>query len=224
MSKSLEIVFLDVGGPIYDDAWYARALLAALRGLGGDVAEPDFWAEVDRCRREQAGMTRPIVRRFLGPEADPAEVSALAERHWRYPPEALYDDVLPTLAALARTRRLGLLANQPAATRAALERDGVAPYIDVWVISDEAGVAKPDPRIFAQAVREAGCRPDQAVFVGNRLDNDLRPAKAVGLRTVWLLRGEAPPEPTAEQLDEPDAVIATLAELPAALERLEATA
>jgi len=220
----LEVVFLDVGGPIYDDVWYARALLVALRELGADVAETDFWQEVDRCRCEQAGMTRPLADRFLDAEADRGELSARAKRRWRYPPEALYPDVLSTLALLSARYRLGLIADQPATTRAALERDRVAQYIDVWAISDEVGFAKPDPRIFAHALLEAGCRSGEAVHVGNRLDKDVRPAKAAGLRTVWLLRGEAPPEPTVEQLAEPDAVIATLAELPAALERLETTA
>ena len=192
-----EVVFLDVGGPIYDDVWYGRALLQALRELGAEVEEDDFWQEVDRLRSIQAGMTEPLTRRFLGPDADRKAVAARAKLHWRYPPDALYADVLPTL-----------------------ERDGVAPFIDVWVVSDEVGLAKPDPEFFAYAVRAAGYRPEQAVFVGNRLDNDIRPAHATGLRTVWILRGEAPPHPTHEQLAEPDAVISALAELPAALERL----
>jgi HAD superfamily hydrolase (TIGR01509 family) len=224
MTEHLEIVFLDVGGPIYDDFWYGRALLKALRELGAEVAEADFWDELDRCRSAQAGMTGPLTRRFLGPDADSKAVAALAKEHWRYPPEALYADVLPTLEKLARTHRVGVLANQPEATRTALERDGIAPFIDVWVVSDEVGLAKPDPEIFAYAVRRAGCRPEQAVFVGNRLDNDIRPASATGLRTVWILRGEAPANPTDEQLAEPDAVIADLAELPAAIERLEVAA
>jgi FMN phosphatase YigB (HAD superfamily) len=58
------------------------------------------------------------------------------------------------------------------------------------------------------------------VYVGNRLDTDIRPARGIGMRTVWMLRGEAPPAPTANQLDEPDAVITTLTGLPAVLARL----
>jgi FMN phosphatase YigB (HAD superfamily) len=57
--------------------------------------------------------------------------------------------------------------------------------------------------------------------VGNRLDTDVRGAHRVGLRTVWVLRGEAPPNPTPEQLDEPDISVFSLAELPNALDRLQ---
>lgn len=221
MRRRLEVVFLDVGGPIYDDYWYAMALLGALRELGAQLTEEEYWDEVYRCRLAQAGMTGPLTRRFLGKNGDPAAVSATARRSWHYPPDALYDDVLPTLERLSHGRRLGLLANQPDTTRAALERDGVAAYVDLWVISDEIGFNKPDPRIFRHAVTVAGCPPDEVAYVGNRLDNDIRPARAAGLRTIWVLRGEAPAEPTDEQRGEADAVVANLAELPAALDRLE---
>ncbi len=213
------MVFLDVGGPIYDDVWFARALCDALRELGANVPEAEFWREYDRARQAQDGMRRAVARRFLGPDFDLADLSERAKRHWRYPPEALYPDVRPCLERLAERYRLGVLANQPEATRAALERDGIARFIDLWVVSGEVGVEKPDPRIFAYALAKAGCAPGEAAYVGDRLDNDVRPASQAGFRTVWLLRGEAPPEPTPEQLAEPDAVIRSLEELPEALER-----
>jgi HAD superfamily hydrolase (TIGR01509 family) len=219
MRTEVKAVFLDVGGPIYDDVWFARALRDALRELGADVPEREFWREYDRARQAQNGMRRALARRFLGSDVDLAELSERATRHWRYPPEALYRDVQPCLERLAQRYRLGVLANQPEATRAALERDGIARFIDLWVVSDEVGLEKPDPRIFAYALAKAGCEPGEAAYVGDRLDNDVRPAKQAGFRTVWLLRGEAPPEPTPEQLAEPDAVIRSLKELPEALER-----
>jgi putative hydrolase of the HAD superfamily len=48
------------------------------------------------------------------------------------------------------------------------------------------------------------------VHIGNRLDTDVRPAAALGLGTVWVLRGEAPDSPTAEQLAEPDLAVPDL--------------
>ena len=58
------------------------------------------------------------------------------------------------------------------------------------------------------------------MHVGNRLESDIRPAQRLGMRTVWLLRGDAPPAPTLDQLVEPDAVIISLVGLPMALSRL----
>jgi putative hydrolase of the HAD superfamily len=57
-------------------------------------------------------------------------------------------------------------------------------------------------------------------MVGDRLDYDVRPARRAGMRTVWVLRGEAPDDPTPEQLAEADGAIRGLDELPNALERI----
>jgi putative hydrolase of the HAD superfamily len=76
---------------------------------------------------------------------------------------------------------------------------------------------KPDPRIWRYALTQAGVARHQAVHIGNRLDADVRPAKELGMRTIWLLRGEAPSSPTIQQLSEADAVITSLTQAPAVI-------
>jgi putative hydrolase of the HAD superfamily len=94
--------------------------------------------------------------------------------------------------------------------------------VDFWVLSGEVGMAKPDPAIFAYAVELADCPAERVAYVGNRLDNDIRPARRAGLRPIWLLRGEAPPEPTPAQLSEMAGVgvIRSLTSLEDELERI----
>jgi len=199
MSGYVEAVLFDVGGPIYDDRVYAKALLAGLEQHGAEVSAAAFNDEYERCRREQAGFTRPLAERFgVGHDA----LTRAASRSWHYPPTALFPDAEKVIRQLTGRYRVGILANQPRATRFALERDGIAPYVDFWVLSGEVGMAKPDPAIFAYAVELANCPAEKVAFVGNRLDNDIRPARLAGLRPIWLLRGEAPSEPTPVQLSE----------------------
>ena len=215
--RPISLVLLDVGGPIYDDASYARALLAGLHDLVGAVDETRFRAVYDRQRQRQDGSLRQaLTDQFLG-GGDRGRLAEAAARHWVYSPADLHSDVLPTMKVLTRRYRLGVVANQRSLVREALKRDGIASFIDVWAISDDVGAEKPDPRIFQHALRTAGIDARDAVHVGNRLDTDVRGAHRVGLRSVWVLRGEAPPEPTLAQRDEPDAVIANLAELPTVL-------
>ena len=57
--------------------------------------------------------------------------------------------------------------------------------------SAELGIAKPDRLIFERAIELAGCQLQNAVMVGDRLDNDIIPAKALGLKTVWIRKGLA---------------------------------
>jgi FMN phosphatase YigB (HAD superfamily) len=95
-----------------------------------------------------------------------------------------------------------------------MARDGLAPYFEVWGVSEDLGVQKPDPQLFVRSLATARVEPSAAVMVGDRLDYDVRPATLAGMRTIWVLRGEAPDEPTTEQLAEPDAVVPDLRELP----------
>ncbi|MDQ4005314.1 MAG: HAD family hydrolase [Actinomycetota bacterium] len=220
MPNHLDVVFLDVGGPIYGDRPYYEGLFAAIRERRTDASEDEYWAEFRACRRDQRGpFTRRLTLRFL-PEDEYEGVVARGRELWRYPPESLQPDVKEALPALARDYRLGVLANQERWIRDTMRRDGLDGYFDVWAVSAELGVEKPEPGIFEHALRQAGVGPERAVMVGDRLDNDIAAAKRVGLHTVWMLRGEAPDDPTDEQLAVPDAAVRTLRGLPGVLRDL----
>ena len=64
-------------------------------------------------------------------------------------------------------------------------------YFDVIAASAELGYAKPDKEIFEKALELAGCTAEESVMVGDRLDNDMIPAKAIGMETVWIKNGLA---------------------------------
>ncbi|MCX2733580.1 HAD family hydrolase [Saccharopolyspora sp. NFXS83] len=223
--ERIELVLLDVGGPIYDDSWYREALLRATCELvaenGGVLLEADFQRVYDARRQSQEGSLRTaMAERFLR-EGDRQRLSDRAESYWFYPPSALQPDVLPALRELSERYKIAVVANQRALVVDALRRDGVASFIDYWAISELVGASKPDPAIFQHALDRAGVSPARAVHVGNRLDSDVRGAQRLGIRTVWVVRGEAPPDPTREQLDEPDIAVFSLADVPAAVERLQ---
>jgi putative hydrolase of the HAD superfamily len=216
----LEMAFFDIGGVMYDDTVYARSWRRALRESGAEFSDEDFDLEYTAARAAQAGsFRRRLTDRFLGSDADLVPIEARAARYWAYPPTALYDDVVPCLEALAGRLRLGVIANQPSSVREAMDRDGLTRFFEVWGVSDDLGLQKPDPGLFTHVLSTAGVQAQHAVMLGDRLDYDVRPAKASGMRAVWVLRGEAPDEPTPEQLGEADASVRDLREVPAVLAR-----
>jgi FMN phosphatase YigB (HAD superfamily) len=212
----LAAVFCDVGGPIYDDENFVAAVLAALDELRGAEGAPpvdrgQFREVYDASRARQGGSLRgALAEKFLGDRGRRGELHARTKAYWMHPAGTLYEDVLPFLRSLAGRVRFGVLANQEEGVIRALERDGVAPFVDVWGVSAVVGFEKPSPELFHWCLEEAGVRAEQAVHIGNRLDTDVRPAHALGLGTVWVLRGEAPDDPTPKQLAEPDIVVRTL--------------
>jgi HAD superfamily hydrolase (TIGR01549 family) len=219
VSSHIDVVFLDVGGPLYGDRPYYRAMLRAIHELHPEADEKSFWAEFEAARRDQRG---PFTRRLTGLFADGSEHEALIARGrelWHYGPEDLQADVRAALELLKGSYRLGVLANQQRWIRDVMARDGIDGFFDVWAVSDEVGAEKPDPAIFEHALAAAGAPGESCAMVGDRLDNDIVAAKRHGMRGIWLLRGEAPDEPTPDQLARADAAIRSLTELPAALDR-----
>jgi len=104
-------------------------------------------------------------------------------------PEDLYPDALRSLDGLRTAGyRVAIVANQPAARAAQLRALGVD--AEVLAMSEELGVRKPDRAFFARALELMGNpHPADVAYVGDRLDNDVSPAHAVGMRAVWIRRG-----------------------------------
>jgi HAD superfamily hydrolase (TIGR01509 family) len=219
---AIDHVFLDIGGVLYDDRVYAEAWRRALREAGGTFSDERFEEEYAVCRAGQDRSFRVhLATVFLGAGADIAALEARAARYWQYPPAALHVDVVPTLTELRGAGyRLGVIANQPSEIRSAMQRDGLVGFFETWGVSDDLGLHKPDPALFVRTLELAGVEPERTVMVGDRLDYDVRPANAAGMRTVWILRGEAPDDPTPAQLRVPDAVIEELQQLRGVLEEL----
>ncbi len=217
----IDLVMISAGGCLYDDDQWALAVLKAARQLappGDNIDETEFWSVYDAQRQAQGGsLSRAVSARFLS-GGDPEELYRLARSHFEVPAASMYPDARPTLAALASKYKLGVVANPSEQHIAALKRDGLMQYFDVVVYPEQVDLARtPSARMWKRALEETGVRADRAVHVGNRMDNDVRPAKQAGLHTVWLLRGEAPPSPTIEQLAEPDAIVTTFSGVPNAL-------
>lgn len=116
----------------------------------------------------------------------------LTKTPWHSEDEIPYSDAHSTLAALVDKRyKLGIIANQKLGTEERLESWGLRQYFDVIAASAEIGYSKPDKEIFEKAFELAGCTAEESVMVGDRLDNDIIPAKAIGMKTVWVKNGLA---------------------------------
>jgi putative hydrolase of the HAD superfamily len=95
----------------------------------------------------------------------------------------LYDDVIPTINILKnRGLKLGLISSFYRGGA------GLAPYLDVVVTPKEAGVNKPDPRIFLSALKQAKLAAKDAVYIGDQYERDVIGAIETGIRSVLIDR------------------------------------
>ena len=129
----------------------------------------------------------------------------------------LYPDALDCLRSLADAGyRIGVAANQPLEAAAVVRTLGIE--LELVGMSAQWGLHKPDRAFFDRIARELELPPAAIAYVGDRVDNDVRPAHAVGMTAVFLRRGPwGWIQAGSQDPPEADIVINSLAELPEAL-------
>lgn len=154
---------------------------------------------------EIAGLYDACLRQ-LGLELDPTlieEVMEIEQRAWL---EGIRPgpDVVPTLQRVRSAGlRIGLVSNaayRPHLMRAQLQHLGLVSYFDSLTWSSEVGVRKPHPAIYTDALNKLGVPAPAALFVGDRVKEDILGPQALGMRAVLLRewRQEEDPEGAAD--------------------------
>lgn len=171
-------IFFDVGSTLVDETEaYDRRAREMIEGT--DITFSAF----DSKRVE-------LARQGVDGNSEAIKYFGLKKTPWHSEDETPFDDTLGTLELLKRRGyHLGVIANQAMGTAQRLDSWGLLKYFDVVAASAELGVAKPNKMIFERAFELAGCQPHNSVMVGDRLDNDITPAKSLGMETVWIRKG-----------------------------------
>ena len=180
---SIRYLFFDVGYTLVDEGavWEARcreqADMPEARALG--LTAGDIYREIQEASRQYLPQYRAVVKKYGFTQAAP----------FRGELETLYPEAPAVLAALSQKYALGVIANQAKGLKERLREWGILPYFTAVASSWEAGALKPDPALFRYALSLAGCAPKESVMIGDRLDNDIAPAKALGMKTVRIRQG-----------------------------------
>ena len=114
----------------------------------------------------------------------------------------IFSDAAPTLEGLEGRVKLAVLSNADRSyLYPLLEHHGVADCFDAVRCSEETRSYKPHPGIFEQTLEALGVAPEEAVQVGDTLQEDVLGAKLVGMRTVWVSRSGAAADPAGPTPD-----------------------
>ncbi|MCD1259820.1 HAD-IA family hydrolase [Paenibacillus athensensis] len=101
----------------------------------------------------------------------------------------LFDDVKTSLTRVRELGvRLGIVSNFAPTLRAILADQGVLDWFEPVIVSTEVGLEKPDPAIFRLALERAGLEPEDVLYVGDHVTNDVWSPNQVGIDAVRILR------------------------------------
>jgi len=192
-------IFFDVGNVILNDdpllAIIYKRIHDAICETGASLRFEDLLQERESLLAEttDGDVHRTLAIRHLG-LAGYRKVRGAYHRYLLAHIEQVYPlmpAIVPVLNELRKAYHLALLANQPAAVERVLRRHQVWELFDRHFISEVIQLRKPDPEFYRYAVAQVGCRPREAIMVGDRLDNDIVPARQAGMWTIWF---DPPPE------------------------------
>jgi putative hydrolase of the HAD superfamily len=225
-------VLFDVGGPLDTELKFEqlidRDICAALRAAGVEVSAGQYAA----ANRAAVAAFAPnayqaIIWRLTRGDRERAiavyaAVAAGAEQRQRERGGIEARSGIAGLLGWLRGRGLllGLAANQPATALDQLDAAGLGGYFDYSGLSSTHGLRKPDPRLFLHACDALALPPAACIMVGDRTDNDIAPARMLGMRTVLLRCGRHRRQQPRSWEETADAETATVAGLRAAVETL----
>ena len=190
ISQPTPIIIFDLDDTLVDRrsafARWAQAW-ADRRGLGPEGAAWLIEADLD-SDRPRTELFSAAVRRFdLGDAA-----ADLVDEFYRDIPSYFVPDraVVDGLERLReRGWKIGVATNGSRAQRPKMAAAGLLSHVDGVCVSEEIGVSKPDPGIFAAVAEAAGATLDGGWMAGDSPTSDIGGGRDAGLRTIWISRG-----------------------------------
>ena len=199
--NKIKWIFFDIGSTLVDESVAFRKRVEKTVA-NTNVSYDDFYNKmVEISKHNQKGYHKAL------------EYYGLTMAPWNSDDEFVYPEAEECLRKLSKKYKIGIIANQVFCSEERLEKIGLLKYINLVVASAEEGVAKPDLRLFQIALDRANCKPEEAIMVGDRLDNDIIPANIIGMTTVWIKQGFGGYAELKEIEEHPDYTINNLNEL-----------
>ena len=199
--NNIKQLFFDLGSTLVDETecinWRCNYII---ENSGLDAQE--FMDKVEECAKTHNFAVKAAAEYFG------AEVPK-----WPKELEKLYSDTDNVLKYLAPKYKLGIIANQSPGTMERIEKWGIAGYFNAVIASADAGCEKPGPKIFYMALEQADCFPEEAFMIGDRLDNDIVPAKKIGMKTIWVRQGFAKYQSVKTESEKPNYTVENIGEI-----------
>lgn len=201
MFENIEWLFFDIGSTIINEHTAYEYRLKGIAESANVPYETIYKIAVEFYKANRKG------------DSEAARLFGVQLPDWYTEGEVLYDDAAQCLRTLSTKYKIGIIANQSLGVKERLQKHGILRYINLVVFSAEEGFAKPDKRIFTAALCKGNCKPENAVMIGDRIDNDIVPANLLGFYTIWIRQGFGKYWKISNSIEKPDCIVDNLTQL-----------
>ena len=222
-------MFFDIGETIMDAGSQMDALMEVHRNVLGDFGFPltqDEYRKLDdeMMRSFAPSAMHAITWHFAKPDRTLYhDITSELRSHYdeiRLIEARLYPGVNGLLEKLADDYALGLAGNAPVSVTERLDELGVLRWFTHTDVSGSIGIKKPDQRFFETILAYAGTKASESIMIGDRLDNDIIPARRIGMITIWIRWGRYSIMEPCTPDEIPDATVTDVREVSTALDTI----
>lgn len=232
MESAVKAVLFDVGGPLDTETIMDRMIdeqiVASFRSHGVSLSDEKYGEVAKWAVDVFAPRTYDAIIWKIAGHDDKLVDLVLAELYDTVPDRnaargdfELRDGIPALLEKLSSERLLlGLAANQPTGALENMDRAGILKYFKYREVSGSIDLRKPDPRLLLHACEGLGVMAGEAIMVGDRIDNDIVPAKMLGMTAIRFVSGRHAGQQPRSWREAPDANVYSVDELDSAISRL----
>ena len=225
MSPTIKAILFDVGGPldtcVIMDRMIDDQIMSSFRKRGVDISVDEYadanrWAIDVFAPNPYQAIIWKISRgsQKLVSVVESELLQTVTHRNDARGGFELREGILELIRKLCNENLLlGLAANQPADSIKIMKTLGILKYFKYHEVSGSTGLRKPDPRLLLQSCEGLGINPQEAIMVGDRIDNDIVPAKTLGMIAIRLVSGRHASQQARSVYERPDADVHNVREL-----------
>jgi putative hydrolase of the HAD superfamily len=221
-------VLLDAGGVIIDESEHesqiSNIIVEVLKSEIPDYSQARYQTDVEEAIVSFAPKVyKFILWKNLRPNVSLYEkLYGLAREKWNteMPPLKISEGLGEELSKISQDYRIGIAGQYGRTLLKTLEDESLLGYFRYQFTQDDFSITKPDPNYYKQICEAIGVDTKECIMVGDRIDNDIIPAKQLGMATVLvrvgLHRNQQPRLPS----EQPDIELESISGLAAAISKL----
>jgi HAD superfamily hydrolase (TIGR01549 family) len=201
MPHEIKAVLFDVGGPLDTETIMDRMIdeqiIASFRSNGVAISDDEYaavnqWAVDVFAPKTYHSIMWKIANGDMDiiARVESELMETVPQRNEMRGEFELREDIGELLVELVdQGLLLGLAANQPTESLKNMENHGILKYFSYKEVSGSIKLRKPDPRLLLHSCQGLGVQPNEAIMIGDRIDNDIVPARMLGMAAIRFVSG-----------------------------------